>query len=59
VTDPSLRGRLDEVLDLLLADDVLAWTLAADGTWTKVPTERGVNTQQRLQELAAERTLGS
>jgi polyphosphate kinase len=59
VTDPSLRVRLDEVLDLLLADDVLAWTLAADGTWTKVPTERGVNTHQRLQELAAERTLGS
>jgi polyphosphate kinase len=59
VTDPALRGRLDEVFDLLLEDDVLAWSLAADGTWTKVPTERGVNTHQRLQELAAERTLGS
>jgi len=57
VTDPALRARLDEVLDILLADDVLAWTLDGDGTWTKVPTERGVNTQQRLQELAAERTL--
>jgi polyphosphate kinase len=52
VTDPALAARLDEVLDVLMADDVGAWTLDADGSWTKVPTERGVNAQDRFQELA-------
>ncbi|MEX2202817.1 MAG: polyphosphate kinase 1 [Actinomycetota bacterium] len=55
VTDPALTARLEEVLDVLLADDTLAWTLGRDGDWTKVPTERGVNVQQRLQEIAVER----
>ena len=54
VTDPSLAGRLDEILDVL-ADDMLAWELGADGTWTKVRGERGIDAQQRLQELAVER----
>jgi polyphosphate kinase len=55
VTDPALTARLDEVLEVLLADDTLAWTLGRDGEWTKVPTERGVNAQERLQEIAVER----
>jgi polyphosphate kinase len=55
VFDPALTARLDEVLDVLLGDDTLAWTLGRDGEWTKVPTERGVNAQQRLQEIAVER----
>jgi polyphosphate kinase len=55
VSDPALAARLDEVLEVLLADDTLAWTLGSDGGWTKVRTERGVNAQQRLQEVAVER----
>jgi polyphosphate kinase len=55
VTDPALTARLDEVLEVLLADDTLAWTLGRDGEWTKVPTVRGINAQQRLQEIAVER----
>jgi polyphosphate kinase len=55
VEERALTLRLDEVLDVELQDDVLAWTLGPDGTWTKVPTERGLNAQQRLQELAVER----
>jgi polyphosphate kinase len=55
VRDPALQHRLDEVLDACLADDVLAWELGPDGTWSKVPTLRGVNAQLRLQELAGER----
>jgi polyphosphate kinase len=55
VFDPALTSRLDEVLEVLLGDDTLAWTLGRDGEWTKVPTERGVNAQQRLQEIAVER----
>jgi polyphosphate kinase len=55
VSDPALAGRLDEILDVLLQDDTLAWTLGSDGTWTKERGERGIDAQQRLQELAVER----
>jgi polyphosphate kinase len=56
VTDDELRGRLQEILDVNLADDTLAWELGSDGSWTKVPTVEGVNTHRRLQELAVERS---
>jgi polyphosphate kinase len=55
VTEPRLRARLDEVLELVLADDVLAWSLRPDGTWTKVPTVAGIECQVRFQELAIAR----
>ena len=55
VPDVALCARLDEMLDVLLQDDTLAWTLGRDGAWSKVPTERGVNAQQRFQEMAVER----
>jgi polyphosphate kinase len=55
VTDPALRARLQEIIDVSLADDVLAWELGADGTWRKVPTVHGLNTHRRLQELALAR----
>ena len=52
VTEPRLRARLDEVLELNLADDVLAWTLELDGTWKRVPTVIGLESHVRFQELA-------
>jgi polyphosphate kinase len=55
VDNPDLQARLQEVLDVNLADDTLAWTLGGDGGWTKVKTEKGVNTHLRLQEVAFER----
>ena len=55
VDDPELQGRFQEILDVNLADDTLAWELRSDGTWRKVPTLEGVNTHRRLQELAIER----
>ena len=55
VTDAALAERLDQILSVLLEDDTLAWTLGPNGTWAKVPTERGANTHLRLQELAVER----
>ena len=55
VSDPSLASRLDEILDVLMQDDMLSWTLGSDGTWTKVRGERRIDAQQRLQELAVER----
>jgi polyphosphate kinase len=59
VTDPSLAARLDEILDVQMHDDMLSWTLGPDGTWTKVRGERGIDAQQRLQELAVERAGSS
>jgi polyphosphate kinase len=56
VTEPRLRARLDEVLELNLADDVLAWTLELDGTWKRVPTVIGLESHVRFQELAVARS---
>lgn len=55
VSDTLLAARLDEILDVLEQDDTLAWTLGPDGAWTKVPGERGIDAQQRLQEIAVAR----
>jgi polyphosphate kinase len=55
VTEPRLRARLDEILSLALADDVLAWSLQPDDTWAKVPTRDGIDCQARFQELAIAR----
>jgi polyphosphate kinase len=54
VTDPELQARLEEILLVNLADDVLAWELGPDG-WTKVPTEFGIAAQDRFRELAEAR----
>jgi polyphosphate kinase len=56
VTGRRLRGRLDEILELNMADDALAWRLEADGTWEKVPVVRGLDAQVALQELAIARS---
>ena len=37
VEAPALQARLQEVLDVSLTDDVLAWQLDAEGHWTRVP----------------------
>lgn len=58
VTDPRIQARLDEILAVNLSDDVLAWTLTPGGMWEKVPTESGVDTHKRLQELALSRDPG-
>ncbi len=55
VNDPELQVRLQEILDVNLADDTLAWELASGGEWSRVPTSTGANTHLRLQELAFER----
>ncbi len=56
VTAPEMQSRLQEILDLALADDTRAWQLDSDGTWHKVPSTKGVAAQQALQELAISRS---
>jgi polyphosphate kinase len=58
VLDPHLTTRLDEILEAGWEDDTLAWELEAGGSWTKVPTERGANAQERLMQIALERARG-
>ncbi len=55
VLDSAIVERLEEVLRVHLADDELAWSLHPDGSWTKVPTSAGINSHDRLQELAITR----
>jgi len=59
VTDAKLRQRLQQILDVSLADDVLAWELGPDAAWQKVPTVRGLNSQNRFKELALESAHGN
>ncbi len=58
VTDSRLRQRLQHILDVSLADDVLAWELGPDGSWHKVPTVKGLNSHNRFKELAIESAHG-
>ncbi len=55
VEDAALRARLEEMLRVILSDDVQAWELQTDGSWTRVATLRGVSTHARLQRLAQHR----
>jgi polyphosphate kinase len=55
VEDPALAVRLQEILDVNLADDVLAWHLGSDGEWSPIHGPLGLSAQARLQELALER----
>ena len=55
VDDPALRERLDEILEVTFGDDVLSWELDADGSWSKVPTEQGVNVQETMMTRAIAR----
>ncbi|MGQ0848014.1 MAG: polyphosphate kinase 1 [Actinomycetota bacterium] len=55
VEDPDLQFRLDEMIEVLMADDDLAWELNRDGTWVRVAGELGVNAHETLQGLAVTR----
>jgi polyphosphate kinase len=59
VTDSKLRQRLQQILDVYLADDVLAAELGADGSWRKVPTVKGISSHDRFKEMALESAHGN
>ncbi|MEM7410258.1 MAG: polyphosphate kinase 1 [Myxococcota bacterium] len=48
--------RVDEVLELCIADDALAWELGADGTWTRADRGLGLSAQDELVLRARERS---
>jgi polyphosphate kinase len=50
-----LRERLEEIIATELSDTELAWELHADGVWSRVPDDHGVNAQRELYQRALER----
>jgi polyphosphate kinase len=59
VRDPDLTARLDELIAVLLADNMQAWVLEPDGSWTKCrprPGDEPIATHQVLTELALRRS---
>jgi polyphosphate kinase len=55
VEAPPLAARLDELLELALADDVLAWELDPDGSWHRAPRRAFLAAQEELVRRAAAR----
>ncbi|MDY7105727.1 MAG: RNA degradosome polyphosphate kinase [Actinomycetota bacterium] len=55
----NLRSRLDEILEINLADDVLAWGLGEDGSWTRLrPADGGeVDTHIELMRRTGQRSI--
>jgi polyphosphate kinase len=52
---PVLQRRLDEIFDVLEADDVLAWALDPEGNWHEAGRGGTVDAQARFQALATAR----
>lgn len=59
VDDPSMTARLDEILDVLLADTLLSWEQRPDGSYVREAPDEGapeLDTHAELQRYARERT---
>ena len=59
IADPALQRRVNEIIDVNLADDTLAWDLGPEGRWTHVPRGHTVDAHLRFQELAQVRARRS
>jgi polyphosphate kinase len=55
ITDPDLQFRLDEILDVTLSDDNLAWEMTHDGSWRRVGQRTEIDAHVALQILAMAR----
>ena len=55
VDDPRLAARVVEVVEVSLSDEHLAWTLDADGVWTRCGHGADDDPHVRLQQLALNR----
>ncbi len=52
VVNPDLRRRLDQVLEINLKDDTLAWDLLPDATWQRVAKNTGFEAHTAFEQLA-------
>jgi polyphosphate kinase len=55
VLDAKLQARIEETIELCLADDTNSWVLGPEGDWVRTVPVLGLSVQRRLQELALER----
>jgi polyphosphate kinase len=55
IESPPLVARVDEILELCLVDDVLAWELDASGTWQRAARRGFLSAQEELVRRAAAR----
>jgi polyphosphate kinase len=58
ISDPELAAELRSTLDLIMADNVQAWSLAADGSWARrfpADGEQPIDSQHLLMDRARER----
>jgi polyphosphate kinase len=56
VEDPVACREIQAIIDLQLADTVLAWELGRDGAWRRIrpqPGETPLNSQEALMERAS------
>ncbi|MGA0238450.1 MAG: polyphosphate kinase 1 [Ilumatobacteraceae bacterium] len=58
VDDRESQHRVNEIIDVGLDDDRLAWTLDGNGVWTKRRGPAAIDSQVRLQDFARARTNG-
>jgi polyphosphate kinase len=56
ILDTRLVARLEEILDVMRADDRLAWELGADTVWRRVRVIDGLEGHETLQERARRRS---
>ncbi|MCG8589036.1 MAG: polyphosphate kinase 1 [Proteobacteria bacterium] len=56
VEDPPLQERLEEILSLCLEDAGFCWTLAGDGSWSRVTRGSEPDLQTRLRQRAIRRS---
>jgi polyphosphate kinase len=55
IEDPALQHRIQQIIDVQLADDQLAWTLGSDSRWHRVDAGSGVDSHMMLEDLALAR----
>ncbi|HUP76369.1 MAG TPA: polyphosphate kinase 1 [Acidimicrobiales bacterium] len=58
VEDEELQAELQEILDVLLADDHLSWELDSAGVWSRTQRPQGLDSQQWFQRAASGSVAG-
>jgi polyphosphate kinase len=56
IRDRRLADRIDEILEVLRQDDVLAWELGSDTVWRRARPVLGLDAQATLHDLARRRS---
>ncbi len=51
IRDPALRAELREILDILLADNTMAWRLGPGGSWSRIRPRQGEQTCNSQDQL--------